>query len=264
MSFTRTGNQCFCFQYGIDLTVNLIESLGNLEMYPRRTILPDNSLAHVVFRCHNRQNFFRDNVIKMNLLCLWAKYKEKYHIEIFDFIIMNNHAHLILRSKSAKYLGDFMRTVNSQIARIINKANEKDSQAIRQRYKSPVIESMRYLRRATQYVWLNRLRVNPSTKPLSDPFCSLSWRFDKAILAYFKRYTEEVVNLLDNLLDSLPEFYESGKKRRRKQVLDLFNEAAGLLNSFNPREFIGHTIGSSEEVARRTKLLKELRRTQPP
>ena len=83
--------------------------------------------------------FFKDEAVKTFLLFLWAKYKNQYGVKIFDFIIMDNHAHLLIKAESVEGLGHFMRNVNSQLARFINKVYNRDSQAIRERYKSPVI-----------------------------------------------------------------------------------------------------------------------------
>ncbi len=64
-------------------------------MYARRYIIMNKSFSHVFFRYHNRQFFFDKAVVKNFLLQLWAKYKKKYGVKIIDFIIMDNHAHLL-------------------------------------------------------------------------------------------------------------------------------------------------------------------------
>ena len=103
-------------------------------MYPLRLVLQSGSLTYVFFRCHDRNMFFKDEPIEAFRLLLWAKYKNQYGIKIFDFIIMDNHAHLLVKTETAEALGHFMRTVNSQLARFINNYHDRDSQAIRERY----------------------------------------------------------------------------------------------------------------------------------
>ena len=146
-------------------------------MYPRRMILHANSFSHVFFRCHNRQMFLKNDEMKQFLLLLWAKYCKRYHIKLYDFIILDNHAHFLVQARSAEDLGNFMRTVNSQLATMINKVFDRDSQAIKERYKSPLITNNSYLIKVMQYIWLNRYKVNKS-RPDKDPYCSASWRLD--------------------------------------------------------------------------------------
>ena len=87
-------------------------------MVARRHIIPNKSLAHVFFRCHNRQFFLKPSHIKEYLILLLAKYKKKYGIKIYEAIIMDNHTHLLVESPNAEALGNFMRTVNSLLAQI--------------------------------------------------------------------------------------------------------------------------------------------------
>ena len=91
-----------------------------IQMIPRSQIIENETYAHVIFRCHNRDFLLKPKEIKTALLNLWAKYKDKYEIKILDFIIMDNHAHLIVFVPDADHLANFMRTVNSQLARIVN------------------------------------------------------------------------------------------------------------------------------------------------
>ena len=152
------------------------------SMYPRRQILPNNSYSHVFFRCHNRNFFLKERHVKDYLLALWAKYKSRYSVQIFEFIIMDNHAHLLVKAKSTENLSHFMRTVNSLLARYINKTFGRDSQAIRERFKSPLICSSHYARNVMQYIWLNRRKIASSSNPLKDPYCSASWRVQPGIV----------------------------------------------------------------------------------
>ncbi len=97
-----------------------------------------------IFGVTNREFFFAPSEIKNQTSATCCKYKERYGIKIFEFIIMDNHAHFVLRTPTATNLGYFMRTVESQLARTINRHFKRDSQAIRERYKSPLISNTKY------------------------------------------------------------------------------------------------------------------------
>jgi len=232
-------------------------------MVARRYILRSQSFTHVFFRCHNKQHLLETPVAKSFLLQLWAKYKKKYQIRIFDFIIMDNHVHLLLYVKNVEHLGHFMRTVNSQLARFINKMLGRDSQAIRERYKSPLITSGVYLKGVMQYIWLNRYKVNKQ-RPDTDPYCSASWRINPDII---NTITDNVKmrQLLSTLLDRYDGFIEKLTVPVARFVRDLLNAALSKFHQLTDEIYENyHTIGDQMDVTFRTELLSAFRREHIP
>ena len=226
-------------------------------MYARRQMLPDNAPAHVFFRCHNRQYFLRPNFMKDYLIELWAKHKHRYGIKIYDFIIMDNHAHLLIKARTTANLGNFMRTVNSQLARKINRVFKRDSQALRERYKSPLISTISYLHKTMQYIWLNRYQVDPSSNPATDRYCSAAWHLNPEIYRKIK-CKKESLPFLKALIDCDEDFHP---KDRKKFVRDLLNQALGNLESLTAKIFThSHTIGDEEAVSFRSQIFTSLRR----
>ena len=231
-------------------------------MYPRRLIIADRSFAHVFFRCHNKSHLFKPKEIKTIMLLLWAKYKERYRIKIFDFIIMDNHAHLIVQAESAEHLGHFMRTVNSQLALAINAYFERDSQAIRERYKSPVITNSRYLLKLIEYVWFNRYKVT-RLRPDRDRFCSASWRLSSEMIPLITDKKEAQI-LLEGLLDSYDHLPISVGPVR-EFVKTLLNNALSSMSPLSPSVYENsHTIGDEMDVGFRARLLSAFRRESVP
>ncbi len=233
-------------------------------MYPRRLIIPNNSYAHVISRCHNKAMLLAPKEIKVALLLLWAKYKNKYDIKIFDFIIMDNHIHMLVQAKSSEHLGHFMRTVNSQLARHINNFFDRDSQAIRERYKSPMITNVRYIQNVQQYIWLNRYKVN-KTRPDQDPFCSVSWRLAfSEVSTHFGR-SEKEARLLSNLLNPYKQIPGYEEVQEKKYVRDLLNAALSKIFEFGRQIFENHhTIGDKTDTDFRRNLLLAFRKTYIP
>ena len=227
---------------------------------PRRKILPNGSLSHLVFRCHNRQRLLQDDAVKIFLLLLWAKYRIEYGIKILEFSILDNHVHLQVRAHSTEALGHFMRNVNSQLARFVNKLLDRDSQVIRERYKSPLITSDAYAFQTMQYIWLNRLKAM-HRNPRFDPFCSLSWRLNPEVIKTFQ-VGEEGENLLRHLLSTEDRLYS---KNVRKFCLDLFNAAMSKAELFEVAVFDhSHTIGDFVAVEARASILNAFRIEKNP
>jgi REP element-mobilizing transposase RayT len=209
--------------------------------------------------------FFKDVAVKTFLLFLWAKYKNQYGVKIFDFIIMDNHAHLLIKAESVEGLGHFMRNVNSQLARFINKVYNRDSQAIRERYKSPVITTTHYFKKVRSYIWLNRYRVDKSSDPLKDLFCSASWHVldNPAKLIGFK---DKQLNLFVNFLEAPPDAPTSPERSVvRKFFRDLYTAAMSVIEKLESLVLChGHTIGDKEVVDFRGEVLSSPRRERVP
>lgn len=232
-------------------------------MYSRRHIISNKSYTHVFFRCHNRQFLFESPKIKAFLLSLWAKYKRKYGVKIIDFAIMENHAHLLLFVESVEQLGHFMRTVNSQLARFINKLLDRDSQAIRERYKSPLITGSIYLYQVMQYIWLNRYKVNKQ-RPETDIYCSASWRINPEVIAMIANNDKEH-KLLSQLLDSYDILPEKIIGPVSRFVMKMLNAAISQLHMLNAKIYENsHTIGDDLDVRFRGELLSAFRREYIP
>lgn len=217
-------------------------------MYPRRRIVTPSSYCHVFFRCHDRNFFLKPKFIKEKLLELIRKYKSRYKIRVYEFILMDNHAHFILGVETADQLGNFMRTVNSQLARTINTAFNRDSQALRERYKSPVIDGDDYFIKTMQYIWLNRIRVEKKSRPQSDPYCSLSYRLANSNCeGILDNYSDIPVNLSAS---DIPEIFRLAMKQIKDKV-----------GSFSQQVFeSSHTIASRITVEGRGEYLSAFTR----
>ena len=232
-------------------------------MHARRLILNDNAYSHVFFRCHNKQFFLRPKILKQFFLLLLAKHKDKYGIKIYEFNILDNHVHLLIQSKSTAKLGDFMRVVNSQLARKINQHFNRDSQAIRERYKSPMVSNSDYLVKLMSYIWLNRYKVNKSALPQKDPYCSLSWRLGNTLVDSLVSSKEDQ-GLLSSLLDPLEELPIEGANQSKitnRYLLSLIGSALERVHSFVQKVFESyHTVGDTEAVKFRGEYLSAFNR----
>ena len=193
------------------------------------------------------------------MISLWAKYKSVYEITILEFAILDNHCHLILRTPTAEHLGNFMRTVGSQIARFVNNLHNRDSAVLRDRYKSPLISTESYLKNTMQYVWLNRQKATGRCA-LTDSFCSLSWRLHPELIHQLATNDKERV-AFSLLLDDDASIYPTGLKERRRFLAELFNDVCSMLQRFAEGVFNnGHTIGAKIVVEFRGALLAAFRR----
>ncbi len=156
----------------------------------RVNILHNASISHLIFRCHNREFLLENDAVKDFIITLWIKYKKVYKIAIFEFNILDNHAHFLAKFPTQKALSDFMRTVNSQIARFVNTLLHRDSQVLRERFRSPVVREWKYFRQVVSNIWRN-------THDALGEDCDLkNYKYSSLHARYFK--TELAGKLLDD------------------------------------------------------------------
>ena len=234
---------------------------------PRYIQLPNESMSHVMFRCHDRNMFLKSDELKKNLLNLMAKYKQVYGIKIFEFIFLDNHVHLFLRAPSAAKLGHFMRTVLSQSARTINLSLKRDSQVYRERFKSKLVSSAKYVVELVKYIYANRYVVD-GKPPQHDFFCSAHWRLYKPYkrIAEPKCRKEHSNNDLAKLLDDYPEGFLEVKMSCKDYILGLIGEVMSKAKEQIESVFFRskHTIGDKYVVAYREELLNAYKRDRGP
>lgn len=72
---------------------------------------------------------------------------------------MDNHPHIVGYCESVEALSRFFQVVNGSFARFVNKDLERKGQVVMDRFKSPRIESERYMLNVLHYVDLNPVRA---------------------------------------------------------------------------------------------------------
>jgi len=156
-----------------------------------------------------------------------------------------------------------MRTVNSLLARYINHHFKRDSQALKERYKSPLISNAAYFKQVMAYIWLNRYKVS-GQKPTQDPYCSAAWRTNINCLLRMAQNDDEK-GLLEGLLDETTGIYPHKRKDIRRLVLDMLNAWVGSLKDLSDSiNASSHTIGDSIAISFRTALLKSMKKESIP
>ncbi len=234
---------------------------------PRYIQLPDESMSHVMFRCHDRNFFLKSDDLKKHLLRLLAKYKKTYGIKIYEFIFLDNHVHLFLQAPTASKLGHFMRTVLSQSARSINFSLKRDSQVYRERFKSKLVSSAKYVVELVKYIYANRYVVDRRLAQ-NDFFCSVHWRLYRPYkrIESPKCEKDHINNNLAKLLDDYPTDYLNVKMSCKDYLIGIIHEAVTKASEQINSAIFGskHTIGDKHVVAYRQELMDAYKRDLGP
>ena len=178
----------------------------------------------------------KDSGIKKFILEVWAKYKKDYDIKIYDFCILDNHVHMLVKAPNATKLGNFMRVTNSLIARAINKHLGRDSHALRERYKSPVIEDTEYITKLLPYIWLNYYKAT-KIHPKDYPYGSAFYRMHRLSHPVLDSY------------ESLPIHPGKDEARFVRQLIDA--AISKIMSAFYEVFSHSYTIGNASTVESR-------------
>lgn len=109
-------------------------------------------------------------------ICLSAlkQANRKHGIELINFVLMNNHYHLMLRTPEEN-LDRFMYELNKRISQDIRAKAGKVNQVFGGRYKWCLIQSNRYLANCYRYVYQNPLRAGIARSCEDYPYSTLHY-----------------------------------------------------------------------------------------
>lgn len=141
----------------------------------RKDIIFAGAIFHVTWQCHNESWFLEDDFMKKLYYDLLLKYKNRYGVEFYSYCLMDNHPHLTGKTAMAEGISMLMQTVNSQLAKAINKKFKRKGQAIMDRFKSPRINTDNDLLNVMNYNDLNSLRTRKRIHPKDYKWCSYGY-----------------------------------------------------------------------------------------
>ena len=76
-----------------------------------------NYAFHILTRGNNRQDIFRDEIDFQKYLEILSKYKDKYQFQLYHYVLMKNHVHLVLETpKEGGGLAEIMKGINLSYA----------------------------------------------------------------------------------------------------------------------------------------------------
>jgi len=218
---------------------------------PRRQCLFEGALFHVTWQCHNKDFLLKESWVKKLLYDLLLKYKKKYSMTIFSYIIMDNHLHLSGMVNDLKKFSKYFQVVHSVFAKEINKQQKRCGQVIRDRFKSPLLQNEDELCKEMTYHDLNEVRCGKSNDPNENEFSS---------------YFHYAHGRPDPLLTDPPFYKTLGRTPQERQkayralVLEILVAAPRKKNGeYTQKLFIGDPIWVEEKYKELKEIRKKLR-----
>jgi len=140
---------------------------------PRRARFTfENATYHILSRGNNKQRVFLDEEDFNKFIKLILFYKEKYNFELYHYVLMNNHYHLILRAKNGAVLGNLMKGLNLSYAKHFRRKYGGIGYLWQGRFKSFIIQDGKYILECGRYIELNPVRAGIVKNPEKYPWSS--------------------------------------------------------------------------------------------
>jgi len=117
------------------------------------------TLHHVIIRGIEKRKIVNDQKDRKDFVARLGQLATDTDTAIYAWALLNNHAHILLRSSDAG-LSHFMRRMLTGYAISYNLRHKRHGHLFQNRYKSIVCEEDTYFRELIRYIHLNPLRAN--------------------------------------------------------------------------------------------------------
>ena len=116
------------------------------------------ALYHVLSRGNGRQDIFLTDDDRGLFLDLLQEFSERFNIEVYVYVLMGNHYHLLVKTPDAN-LSKGMQWFGTAYTRKFNLLNSQSGHLFQGRFKSIIVQNDAYLLRLSFYIHRNPLRA---------------------------------------------------------------------------------------------------------
>jgi len=120
---------------------------------------------HVILRGNDRQDIFRNTADYQRMLDLFEQHSREQGVDLYAYVLMTNHLHLLLMPQKDQGLPKMMQAVGRSYVQIFNKVHGRTGTLWEGRYRSTLIQTERYLLACMAYIDLNPVRANMVAQP---------------------------------------------------------------------------------------------------
>ncbi len=122
-------------------------------------------LHHVICRGNNQQAIFKSSQDFQEYLSLVDKTRKIYPVKLYNYVLMDNHIHLLVEPMEEGSLSKFMEHVSKAYAKYFNKTHDHNGHVFQGRFKSFIVQSERYFYACSRYIDMNPVKANIAADP---------------------------------------------------------------------------------------------------
>jgi REP element-mobilizing transposase RayT len=126
----------------------------------------EGALYHILSRGNEQQDIFRDNEDRASFMKGMREMSERFDIDIFAYVLMNNHYHVLLRTSHAN-LSRAMQWLGATYTRRFNNRHLRSGHLFQGRFKNIIVQNDAYLMQLSCYIHRNPIRAG-IVKRLAD------------------------------------------------------------------------------------------------
>ena len=222
---------------------------------------------HILSRGNEQRNIFTDNDDRISFLEILGNMSERFEIEVYAYVLMNNHYHLLLKTNKPN-ISKGMQWFGTTYTRRYNVKHKRNGHLFQGRFKNFLVENDEYLMLLSCYIHRNPLRAGIVRRLVDYPWSSYpvyaygkkspEWLRTAPILSHFdtKDKLEKAAKILKcNTNDFLqsPRICHSDKLNRDLLIYILWNTGW-----YNNKE-IGNLFGLGySSISRRVTIMKSM------
>jgi putative transposase len=118
----------------------------------------DGAFYHVITRGNQRQKIFKDESDFKKYLEILSEYKWRYKYNLYAFVLMNNHVHLLMETRETP-LSKILQGINQSYTMYFNRKYKTVGHLFQGRYKAILCDRDEYLLSLVKYIHLNPVRA---------------------------------------------------------------------------------------------------------
>ena len=118
----------------------------------------DGAVYHIIQRGNNKNKIFIEKQDYSRFLRLISKYKEKYSFELYNYCLMTNHVHLLIRIIKKENMPKLFQGLFQSFQYHHRRKYDYCGSLYQNRYKSILVENDAYLLECARYIERNPLR----------------------------------------------------------------------------------------------------------
>ncbi|MBW2491800.1 MAG: transposase [Deltaproteobacteria bacterium] len=155
----------------------------------------EGALYHILSRGNEQKDIFYDDQDRLLFLKTIGEMSERFEIDVFAYVLMGNHYHLLLKTNRAN-LSKSMQWLGVTYTRRFNLRHFRAGHLFQGRFKSIIVQNDAYLMRLSCYIHRNPLRAGiverlanyrwSSYKAYAYDDKDPKWLITKPILSQFK------------------------------------------------------------------------------
>ena len=125
----------------------------------------DDSCYHITHRCNNKMFLFKYDKYKDFYKRQLFIMKNRYKVDILDYMITSNHVHLLVKIKNGLEISEGLRFLHGRMGQWYNSQNKCSGSFWSDRFHATRIQSGRHLGACLFYIDLNMVRAGVVDHP---------------------------------------------------------------------------------------------------